>query len=227
MMFFSRATLRAHAARRPEYWQLTQNGYLGHQLAWSLFSDHYDRERDFLYRWETDQAAPVLYIVSAREPLDKDGLFEIRTKPYHPALTESQPLAFSLRANAVVKRRDARDRQQVHDVVMDLKSELRQKGEWENSRLTQADLVQQAGAQWLISRAEQYGFHVPAGMVRAESYQKHEFKKARGGRTVTFVTIDFQGRLDVRDPDLFRQALFEGIGPTKAYGCGLLMVRPL
>lgn len=226
-MFFSRATLRPDAVHRDEYWQLTDNGYLGHQLAWALFSDHQKRERDFIYRWETDGPTPLLYTISERKPEDSDGLFGVQTKDYEPALSVGQPLAFSLRANSVVKRRDENDRQQVHDVVMDLKHKLREAGEWEDSDLSQADLVQRAGAAWLKSRAEQYGFKLSEDMLSAESYRKHAFKKPRNNRKVTFVTIDFQGRLEVADVARFKKALFEGVGPTKAYGCGLMMVRPI
>jgi CRISPR system Cascade subunit CasE len=226
-MFFSRATLRPDAVHRDQYWRLTDNGYLGHQLAWALFSDQYERERDFIYRWETDGPTPLLYTVSQRKPVDREGLFQIKTKPYEPSLNVGQPLAFSLRANAVVKRRDENDRQQVHDVVMDLKHQLRESDEWDDGDVSQAELVQRAGVAWLESRAEQYGFHLADGMVRAESYRKHQFKKPRNRRKVTFVTIDFQGRFEVADVERFRRALYEGVGPTKAYGCGLLMVRPL
>src|SRR5690554_5413862 len=151
MMFFARATLRPDAVHRDEYWQLTDNGYLGHQLAWALFSDRQERERDFIYRWETDGPTPLLYTISQRKPDDSDGLFEFQTKDYAPALSVGQPFAFSLRANAVVKRRDENDRQKVHDVVMDLKHKLREAGEWEESEASQADLVQQAGSAWLES----------------------------------------------------------------------------
>lgn len=226
-MYFSRATLRPDAVHRDEYWQLTDNGYLGHQLAWALFSDRQERERDFIYRWETDGPTPLLYTISARKPDDSEGLFRTQTKAYKPALSVGQPLAFSLRANAVVKRRDENDRQVVHDVVMDLKHRLREAGEWADSDLSQADLVQQAGAAWLESRAQQYGFTLSKDSLSAEAYHKHSFKKPRNGQTVTFVTIDFQGHLEVADVERFQHALFQGIGPTKAYGCGLMMVRPL
>ncbi len=226
-MYFSRATLRPDAARREEYWEMTGNGYLGHELVWGLFSDREDRKRDFIYRWETSERTPVLYVVSERRPVDREGLFRVQTKDYAPALTEGQPLAFSLRANAVIKKRDDEGRQHVHDVVMNTKWEMRQSGEWEDCELSQADLVQRAGVDWLRKRTEQHGFHFDDGMVRAESYQKHCFRKPRNRRPVTFVTIDFKGRLEVIDPEAFRQTLFEGIGPTKAYGCGLMMVRPV
>lgn len=225
-MYFSRAELRKTAPRREEYWEITGNGHVGHRLVWSLFSDHPDRDRDFIYRWETDERLPVLYTVSEREPRDEEGLFDLRTKPYDPRLAEGQPLAFSLRANPVIKKRDEEGRQRVHDVVMNAKWEMKQSGEWDECDLTQAQLVQQEGEKWLRDRAERHGFRLGDGDVSAESHQKHQFKKPSNGRRVTFVTIDYRGRLTVDDPARFRETLFDGLGPTKAYGCGLLMVRP-
>jgi CRISPR system Cascade subunit CasE len=37
----------------------------------------------------------------------------------------------------------------------------------------------------------------------------------------------FEGELRVVDADRFRQTLVEGIGPGKAYGCGLLSIGPI
>jgi CRISPR system Cascade subunit CasE len=37
--------------------------------------------------------------------------------------------------------------------------------------------------------------------------------------------LDFEGRLKIVDADRFKQALFEGIGSAKAFGCGLMLVR--
>ncbi|MEA2080768.1 MAG: type I-E CRISPR-associated protein Cas6/Cse3/CasE [Pseudomonadota bacterium] len=47
-----------------------------------------------------------------------------------------------------------------------------------------------------------------------------------GGKEINFSTLDYSGLLTVTDPELFKAALFQGIGPAKAFGCGLLLVRP-
>jgi len=44
----------------------------------------------------------------------------------------------------------------------------------------------------------------------------------RNGKTVTLNVATFEGILTVSDADLLRQALTNGIGRAKAYGCGLL-----
>lgn len=56
--------------------------------------------------------------------------------------------------------------------------------------------------------------------------ERHKEQFKRGGATVTLVTAVFEGRLEVIDTKLFRDALCEGIGRAKGFGCGLLTIAP-
>lgn len=47
------------------------------------------------------------------------------------------------------------------------------------------------------------------------------------GPRVNLVTATYQGRLRVTDVEALRDRLLNGIGPAKAYGCGLLTLAPL
>jgi CRISPR system Cascade subunit CasE len=49
----------------------------------------------------------------------------------------------------------------------------------------------------------------------------------RSNRGISLSTLDFEGSLTVTDPADFLNALLSGIGPAKAFGCGLLLVRRL
>lgn len=40
-------------------------------------------------------------------------------------------------------------------------------------------------------------------------------------------SVTFEGRLRITDPALLTEHLLTGIGPSKAYGCGLLTLAPL
>lgn len=82
---------------------------------------------------------------------------------------------------------------------------------------------------WLVERAESAGFAIayvdadasaPAVTVTRRSVE--QFRRPPSGRPVTVSTAQFDGVLDVRDPEVLRRALVAGIGPAKAYGCGLL-----
>jgi len=58
--------------------------------------------------------------------------------------------------------------------------------------------------------------------VRVERYASLDLTKPNGTR-VRLGTCDFAGTLTVTDEALFRQALKQGIGPAKGFGCGLLL----
>jgi CRISPR system Cascade subunit CasE len=60
-------------------------------------------------------------------------------------------------------------------------------------------------------------------MLRVPVDAQHRGK----GGALRVSTVDFSGQLRVEDADAFRRTLFTGIGHAKAFGCGLLLVRPL
>lgn len=50
----------------------------------------------------------------------------------------------------------------------------------------------------------------------------------RGGTRKAAIRVQpvlFEGRLEVTDVERFRDAIRSGIGPAKAYGCGLLSLK--
>jgi len=67
----------------------------------------------------------------------------------------------------------------------------------------------------------------PAREVRITERRRHSFSKNGKGPRVTFHTATFEGRLRITDPEAFTAHLLNGIGPSKAYGCGLLTLAPL
>ena len=85
--------------------------------------------------------------------------------------------------------------------------------------------------EWFLSRTVGWGFDVPEGSVDGEPAALVVAREIRTfqrkGRTVTVSTATFEGLLQVRDPDVLRMALTGGIGPAKAYGCGLLTLAPV
>jgi CRISPR system Cascade subunit CasE len=78
---------------------------------------------------------------------------------------------------------------------------------------------------WLQRKAEQGGFRLRevqiAGMGAA-----HRAVATVSGKRLTFEGVQFEGRLEVTDPEAFRGTLAAGVGSGKAYGYGLLSVGP-
>lgn len=81
---------------------------------------------------------------------------------------------------------------------------------------------------WLLERADRHGFAVPGGedgpQLRVTRRERVAFTRAddEQRRRATITRAQYDGILEVRDPELFRTALVHGIGRAKAYGCGLM-----
>jgi CRISPR system Cascade subunit CasE len=93
---------------------------------------------------------------------------------------------------------------------------------------------------WLTARVESWGFTLldtgeageggPALRLSARERLTFYKKPAAGetaGRRVVLSTATFDGAVRVTDPQRAREALLGGVGPAKAYGCGLLTLAPL
>lgn len=84
---------------------------------------------------------------------------------------------------------------------------------------------------WLTEKGNKKGFRIACDkkwhrlQFQAEGYRWHALPKK--GRSAGFSSVDFEGEIEVTNPELFLDALFTGIGPAKAFGCGLMLVRRL
>lgn len=206
----------------------SSNSHGGHALMWSLFADSPDRRRDFLWREMSDG---TFYILSERMPHDRHALFDIDPpKPFEPTLRSGQALRFLLRANAVV-RVDGHK----HDIVMHALRGL----QGEARRIERERKTRETGLAWLRRQGERNGFvlagrdNEPAtngeAAVSIDGYRSWRVMRRAGnkrGADMTYSTLDFSGRLIVTDPDLFVSAVKTGFGASKAFGCGLMLIRP-
>jgi CRISPR system Cascade subunit CasE len=198
------------------------DSYGQHQAVWQLFDLPPAATRasiEFLFRHEWYRDLPVFYVLSRSTPQDRVGLWNIQSKPYAPQLEAGDRLHFKLRANPVVTRNGKR-----HDVVMDAKQRLRWKGLRPEKRPTLNTLAYEAGRDWLDSRAEKHGFAIASNRLLVDGYRPHVVHR-RGGTPICFSTLDFSGVLAVVDPKKFLTTLYNGVGPAKGFGCGLLLVK--
>ncbi|WFE28279.1 type I-E CRISPR-associated protein Cas6/Cse3/CasE [Solwaraspora sp. WMMD791] len=185
-------------------------------------SDHTRDGRRTLWRLDTSDNQPVLYIVSPGRP-DLTHLVEQAgwptsgekwlTRPYDSfldSLAVSQQWAFRLTANPV---RDGRPKDPTADT----------------RRYGHVTVAQQT--RWLVDRAERLGFDILRGAddelnLILHSQTTQSFGRRGGDHPVVIRTATFDGVLSVRDPDALRRALTAGIGHAKAYGCGLMTLAP-
>lgn len=190
-----------------------------HQWMWKFFGWDPDAKRDFVFRRHDDGQLPRVYVVSARPPVAFSEDWEVQTRAYAPQPTAGQRYAFVLCANPVVakKRPDGKSRR--HDVVMQAKKDGASGGE-----VSLAELVEKTCLAWLQARAEAAGFELCGATVNA--YRQHDATSRKTDVAIQFSSVDFAGELVVRDPVAFRRTLLQGLGHAKAFGCGLLLIRP-
>ncbi len=220
--------------------------YGQHQLVWKFFDlprEQKPTQVPFLFRAELQDGLPLLYVLSRTEPRDDSGKWRIQSKDYRPALAMGDRLAFKLRANPTVARlgdvvlgRDGapklrtsglkagqpKHRSKRHDVVMDAKQRMDWKALPPDERPSLAHLAYEAGAGWLREREERLGCRFNPASLRVDGYRTHRMNRKRG---ISLSMVDFEGEMQVTDLERFTPILFNGVGPAKAFGCGLMLVR--
>jgi len=207
-----------------------RGAYAEHQWLWRFLPAPEGTPRRFLFRRRDIEGLPRFYVVSAHPPVAPTAHWQVHTKPYAPELAAGDQLAFDLRANPVVTRRNAAGKAARHDVVMQAKTQLlKERGmsrwaDWTSpDRPALPDLARRNCGAWLLQRCDALGVTVDAESLRVEGYEQHRGKAG----DLRFSTVDFSGLLQVRDPASLQRALFGGVGHAKAFGCGLLLVRPV
>lgn len=208
---------------------LNAGAYSAHQLLWRLFPDCQDG-RPFLFRQEIEaeqvrtsapRGLPLFYLLSEVEPTPVAGLLSVESKTFKPALTAGQRLAFRLRANPTVARRVEQGRSSRSDVLMDAKYAF-DRSERKSTACQQAMDV--AARNWLATRAAANGFKLLADPF-VSAYQQHELRKGKQSKSIRFSSLDYEGVIEVEDPESLVTALHHGIGRSKAFGCGLMLIR--
>lgn len=169
-----------------------------------------------LWRVDRHQTGAYLYILSS-EPPDLTHLVEQAGRPatqtwdtrdYTPVIDRlrvGQTYGFRLSANPTRSTRvkDGERSQRVGHVTVDQQ------------------------VHWLHSRADRLGMHL--GREEEPSFRVVERGVrtfSRNGSRVTLAVAVFEGILEVSDPEALRSAITSGVGPAKAYGCGLLTLAP-
>jgi CRISPR system Cascade subunit CasE len=193
---------------------------------WTLFGDGPDRERDFLWR-EADGG--VFHILSRRLPDDRHGLFDLdEPHLFRPALSPGDRLAFMLRANATVaKAAERNQRGKPSDIVMNA---LREVPSGERAAV-RPGLLRPVARAWMERQGNRAGFVIPAdrdepsddGKLRVTAYRT--LRVTHAGPVARIGVLDLEGELEIRDPSLFLNAVVQGFGRAKAFGCGLMLLR--
>ena len=222
-MYFSRVTLKINQLPYVMQQKMRNLGpYAIHQWLWQLFPNQ--EKRTFLFREERIGKGYQYYLLSEVAPLSNHQFFLIETKPYQPKLTTGMRLFFSLRANPVVFKNGKRS-----DVLMNAKYPIRKqelKIETNEIKLRQ----NQAAINWLIKQSETKGFSLSTTNDQQVncaviSYVQQQFIKKSDLKPIIYSSVDYQGVLTVTDAELFLNTIYQGIGKSKGFGCGLFLIK--
>ncbi|WP_186779842.1 type I-E CRISPR-associated protein Cas6/Cse3/CasE [Streptomyces salinarius] len=204
--------------------------------------------------WRLDQrgrAEVLLYVVSPDRPdlthlVEQAGWPAVadpenpgwQTRPYAPLLdrlTAGGRWAFRLTANPVhtVRRKEGEPRKltahltPVHQMGWLLDEERQKRLGFRVSEKPADRRILPEGT--THQKRPHFGdrYELAIRDSRSLAFDKSRDSGSRRDKPVTFVTVTFEGRLEVTDPEALRRALTQGIGRARAYGCGLLTLAPL
>jgi CRISPR system Cascade subunit CasE len=196
-------------------WEAVRNPYDIHRQLWRLFPGEERETRDsgeqdrqgFLFRVEeqgTGRPARLL-VQSRRAPVRTDGLLLLGSREIQPAPSTGQRLAFVLTANPVKTITDAE----------------RAAKPGKQSEKCRVPLIKEEDQRdWL---ARKFSSAATLESVAILPHAPLYFRK--GKRAGKLVACTFDGFLRVDDPERLAGLLKNGVGPAKAFGCGLLLVR--
>ena len=236
-MYFSKLQFDPHTIA------LAHDAYTSHQLVWHAFPSERGRPRDFVFRHEQSSGrnpftphshtGSVYYVVSQRPPDIPGDVGVAQIKPYEPKVRAGERFFFSLRANPVVSRREyeagatdepRRSKVKRHDVLMEAK--LRAKADKIDPD-SWAALQRRAVLTWFANQSARFGCSVDTDESFAvNGYRQHVLQR-NGRDPIRFSSVDITGVIEAAEPDQLVQALFRGVGRSKGFGCGLLLLRRL
>lgn len=186
---------------------ISRNPYEIHRALWRLFPENADVERDYLFRVErsSPQQAEVL-MQSCREPVVRD-LQEskiIASRDFPLRIKADMRLRFLLVANPV-------------KTINDESGRLNGKGEIKKCRVP---LIHEE--EWRTWLERKFEGRAELDTLIAEKRLALHFRKAKEKRVGKIQPVNFEGILTVKEPSSFTTLIASGIGPAKAFGCGLL-----
>ncbi|MDO8843401.1 type I-E CRISPR-associated protein Cas6/Cse3/CasE [Methylicorpusculum sp.] len=193
-------------------WQQAKNPYQFHQALWKLFPDCDDAERDFLFRVEQFQSGVGAHVLlqSALKPEGSEqSPLLLAQREFALNVPKSQRLRFRLRANPIKTIKDSG------------KGTVEKKGKT-FTRTVRVPLLHEEQQQAWLERKFQGFALLETLIVQPEPVMY--FRKPKEGRSGKIQTVLFDGVINVTDQAQFAAQILHGIGPAKAFGCGLLSV---
>jgi len=188
-------------------------------------------ETGFLFRIEPKPGGnPVIVVLSAIRPdwgyAFHNARYLLAAEPEKPRplqlrIESGDRYAFCLVANPTKRAPLSKAQRQEQEAAGNRVKRPRRQLTWDAQR-NPAD----AFKEWLADRARGAGFRVEKAEVSNIGYA-YARRGDNEAKSIRLRTARYEGVLEVTDADAFRKALLSGIGPAKAFGCGLLSIAPI
>jgi len=183
-----------------------RNPYEIHRALWKLFPEDVEAKRDFLFRvGQVDRNCAEVLMQSIREPqISSSAARILACREYPLSLQPGQRLRFMLVANPVKMINDEGGRKNAEG---DLKK-------------CRVPLVRDEDQRAWIERKFQDAASLDTLVI--DPVFPLRFRKGKEDRAGKIQPVNFQGVLSVKEADALLELVGTGIGPAKAFGCGLL-----
>jgi CRISPR system Cascade subunit CasE len=191
-------------------WHQAQNPYQLHQALWRLFPGFEDADREFLFRVEQLQkgiGAQVLLQSATQPQSSEQSPALLAQREYVLNIQNGQRLRFRLRANPIKTIKDSS------------KGTVEKKGKTFTKTVRVPLLHEEQQQAWLERKLQAFA-QLETLIMQPEPILY--FRKTKEGRSGKIQTVMFDGVLTITDTEAFNNQLTKGIGPAKAFGCGLL-----
>ena len=174
------------------------SGYDLHKLLWTCFPDRPDEKRSFLFRCEEVSSGIQILLLSREQPVPIPFAAWDGTKSFSASFIVGSLFMFRLKANPVLRGNADR---KIHAIT----------GE-------------EALSDWLHRKADRHGFSLKS-IPEFSACHLVEFSKKQEKAQIALNIVDISGVLSVTDADAFSDAVRNGIGRGRAFGCGMLLLR--
>lgn len=187
------------------------NPYEIHRALWHTFPQTPEQNRDFLFRIEKRESQQIQVLMqSQRLPSDVPDLAQLLAyKPIALSFAPDRALRFLLVANPI-------------KTITDEDGRLNRKGKPQKCRVPL--IAEEAQVDWLKRKLRDAAAFEPAS-VEIDKLPPINFRKNNTRGRIQPYT--FKGVLQVQQPELLLKLVQQGIGPAKAFGCGLLSLAIL
>lgn len=180
-----------------------KDAYSIHKTVYSLFPKEDDKSRSFLYCDKGGDFNKRQILLLSKTMPEKPEIGEVDSKEIPNAFLQEDYYAFEVLINPV--KRDSKTKKIIPIIGKDNLYE------------------------WFLQKSATFGFSVLPDtlIIQDTDVMQFEKEKQKEKQKVVFGKALFKGKLNVTDRQLFIKSFEQGLGKGKAFGFGLLQIRPI